>query len=148
MAIGEYGTIINIVEKDVLDSFSASWSRPSSREPDMEALNYYKAYAMDPNDPLAFWLWPRPVEGADVIVTYAGIPPEVESTSSELTLSDSYLADLVDYVVYRALSKEARGGAAELAERYRASFLARLGANRQIMRQIGQNTTRPPDAEA
>lgn len=147
MAITSYGTVISIVEKDVLDSFSAAWTLSSARVPGTN-LNYYKAYAMDPNDPLAFWLHPAGYDGADVIVTYAGIPAAVNAVTETLTLSDMYVPDLVDYLAYRALSKDARAGAKELAERFRASYLMRLGAGRQILQQIGQNVTRPPNAEA
>jgi hypothetical protein len=143
----EYGAVINIVEKDVLDSFSASWTRPTTKVPGPD-LDYYKSYAMDPNDPLAFWLWPRGYAGADVIVTYAAIPASVTATTATLTLSDMYVPDLVDYLAYRALSKDARAGAKVLAQQFREAFLMRLGAGRQILRQIGQNAARAPDAEA
>jgi hypothetical protein len=147
MAITAYGSVIPIVEKDVLDSFSAAWTLSSSLAPGAN-LDYYKAYAMDSNDPLAFWLHPSGYDGADVIVTYAGIPAAVTALTNTLTLSDMYVPDLVDYLAYRALSKDARAGAKDLAERFRASFLMRLGAGRQILQQIGQNAARPPGAEA
>lgn len=148
MAIGEYGTVISIVEKDVLDSFSAAWTRPTTRVPVAEDLNYYKSYAMDEADPLAFWLWPRGYVGADVIVTYAGVPAEVASVNDTLTLSDMYVPHLVDYLVYRALSKDARAGAKVLGEQYRQAFLMRTAGGRAILRAAGQNASRPPQAEA
>lgn len=147
MAITAYGTPITIVEKDVLDSFATTWTLASTKEPGPN-LDYYKVYAMDPADPLAFWLYPRGYEGADVIVTYAGVPVEVESVEDVLTLSDMYVPHLVDYLCYRALSKDARAGAKVLAKDFRESFLLRLGAHRQILKQAGQNATRPPNAEA
>lgn len=147
MAIAEYGTVINIVEKDVLDSFSSAWTRPYSRTPG-ENLDYYKAYAMDPVDPLAFWLHPAGYEGADVIVTFSAIPPALTAVGDSIALSDMYVPHLVDYLVYRALSKDARAGAKAIGEKYRESFLLRLGATRQVLKQAGQNATRPPDAEA
>lgn len=147
MAIGEYGAVINIVEKDVLDSFVAGWTLESTRVPG-PTLNYYKVYALDPVDPLAFYLFPRGYEGADVIVTYAAIPAEVTDTTDELTLSDMYVPHLADYLAYRALSKDSRAGAKALGEQFRESFLLRLGASRQIIRQTGQNAQRPPNAEA
>jgi hypothetical protein len=143
----QYGTVISLVEKDVLDSFSSAWTRPASRTPGPN-LDYYRAYAMDPNDPLAFWLSPRGYGGADVIVTFAAIPTAVAAITDTLTLSDMYVPDLVDYLAYRALSKDARAGAKVLAQQFRESFLMRLGAGRQILRQIGQAAARPPDAEA
>jgi hypothetical protein len=147
MAVTEYGSVIRIVEKDVLDSFTANWTLESTRVPG-DRLDYYTAYAMDPVDPLAFWLWPRGYEGADVIVTFAGIPAAPTTMEEDLTLSDMYLSAIVDYVAYRALAKESRAGAREIAEGFLNRFLTQLGANRQVLRQIGQNTTRPPDAEA
>lgn len=143
----QYGTVIRIVEKDALDSFSSAWSTASTHTPGPN-LDYYKCYAMDGNDPLAFWLWPRGYEGADVIVTYAGVPPAVTATDTTLVLSDMYVGALADYVVYRALSKESRAGAKEVAQSFLMSFMTAIGASRQILKAIGQNTTRPPDAEA
>jgi hypothetical protein len=139
-----YGKPIRIVEKDVLDTFGESWTTKTVAD----AANPYKAYAMDPVDPLAFWLFPLAIDGRDVVVTYAAIPPDVTDTTDLLSLNDMYISDIVDYVVYRALSKDSRGGAPGVAEKYRDKFLLSLGANRQVLRNIGQNTTRPPDAEA
>lgn len=145
--IGEYGNVITIVEKDVFDSFSAAWSRPSAKVPS-DDLDYYKAYAMDPSDPLAFWLSPCGTPDADVIVTYAGVPATVAAVGNTLTLSDMYVPHLVDYLAFRTLSKDARAGAKALGQTYRESFLMRTGAGRQILRAAGQNTRRPPEAEA
>lgn len=140
--ITEYGKVIRLVERDVLDSFSSAWSDNEAAPGD------YLAYAMDGSDPLAFWLHPMPAEDHNVIVTFAGVPPVLASVENNITVSDMYMVDLVDYLVHRALSKDARAGAKMLGEQYREAFLMRLGAGRQIMRQIGQNASRPPDAEA
>lgn len=139
-----YGTPLRIVEKDVLDAFGAAWTLKEG----IDAANVYKSYAMDPLDPLAFWLFPLAIDGRDVIVTYAGVPVEVTDVDDELTLSDMYVANIVDYVVFRALSKDSRGAAPGVAEKYRDRFLLALGAVRQVMKAIGQNSQRPPDAEA
>lgn len=152
-AIGEegfrYGTAIRYVERDVLDSFFPGWTVEGSS--DLNTGEYFSAYCMDANDPLAFWLAPLP-NGARVWLTYAGIPPLLESASdstpSELVLSDMYIAPVVDYTVYRALLKESREANREVAERYLRAFYAALGVHRPILMSIGQNAARAPEAKA
>lgn len=139
-----WGDVIRIVEKDVLDCFTSNWNGISG----VAADDYYKYYALDEFDPLAFWIFPLPVAGANIVVTYAKTPAEVTAVGDTLELSDEYIDALVDYVVYRALSKESRADAGVLADKYLNRFLARLGASRQIVRTVGQNTQRPPDAGA
>lgn len=139
-----YGDALRIVERDVLDSFSPNWARFSASPDD----NYYRAYCMDANDPLAFWLLPLPHEGLDVWVTYVGIPATISAAATNITLADTYVATIVDYVVYRALSKESREGNREVAERYLRSFYAALGVHRPVLQAIGQNASRAPEAEA
>lgn len=140
-----YGDVIRIVERDVFDAFHPGWSRFTASPDD----NYYKGYCMDANDPLAFWLLPAPAqEGLDVWVTYAGVPAALEDEDDDLSLSAIYMAALVDYVVYRALTKESREGNREVADRFLRTFYAALGVHRPILMSIGQNATRPPEAAA
>lgn len=144
----QYGAVVRIVERDVFDSFNPSWS--VERELD-SSPNYFRLYCMDAGDPLAFWLYPVP-RSADsqqkVWVIYAGIPAALEDAEDDLSLSDMYIAPVVDYTVYRALAKESREANREVAERFLRSFYAALGVHRPILMQIGQNATRPPDAAA
>lgn len=140
-----YGDALRIVERDVFDSFAPRWMRPSGRE---VSDNYYRSYCMDANDPLAFWLWPCPVQGRKVWVTYAGLPVDLNDPGDTLSLPDIYIAPIVDYVVYRALAKESRDANREVAERFLRSFYAALGVHRPVLMSIGQNAQRAPDAPA
>jgi hypothetical protein len=146
--VASWGAIIRIVEKDVLDSFVSSWNSIAPTYEGSPPTDYYKYYALDEYDPLAFWVFPIPVAGANIVVTYAKQPAEVTAVEDELELSDEYIDSIVDYVVYRSLSKESRADAGVIADKYLNRFLARLGASRQIVRTVGQNTQRPPDAGA
>lgn len=139
-----YGNVMTIVEKDVLDSFSSAFTTRTVAD----APNPYKHYALDPVDSLAFWLDQPGLDARDVIVTYAGIPATLAAVGNNLTLSEMYVPHLVDYLAWRTLSKDARAGAKALGQAYRESFLMRLGAGRQVLRQAGQNAARAPEAEA
>lgn len=139
-----YGNVMTIVEKDVLDSFSSAFASRTVAD----GVNPYKHYALDPLDPLAFWLDQPALDARDVVVTSAGIPVDVAAVGSTLTLSDMYVPHLVDYLAYRTLSKDARAGAKAIGKTYYQVFLMRLAAGRQILRQAGQNAARAPEAEA
>jgi hypothetical protein len=139
-----YGDVIRIVERDVLDAFYPRWTQQVSAD----ITDYYKAYCMDANDPLAFWLSPPAADGMNVWVTYVGVPATVTSVDDGLSLSDIYIAPIVDYMVYRGLVKESREGNREVAERFLRSFYAALGVHRPVLMSIGQNANRPPEAAA
>lgn len=139
-----FGDTLRIVERDVLDSFRPSWTR----SPSTERENYYRSYCMDANDPLGFWLVPCPDIEHKVWVTYAGVPATLDTPADLLSLSDMYIAPVVDYTVYRGLTKESREANREVAERYLRSFYAALGVHRPVLQSIGQNAARAPDAEA
>lgn len=146
--VAQWGAIIRIIEKDTLDSFFPSWVSHAPNLDEVSLFDYYKYYALDEYDPLSFWIFPSPVAGANIALTYAKLPAEITDVGDTLELSDEYTDPIVDYVVYRALSKESRADAAVLAEKYLNRFLSRLGAQRQIVRTVGQNTQRPPNAGA
>ena len=143
------GAGIRICERDVIDTFYPDWATDPGVHGDLiNDANRYQLYIMDESDPLAFWLFPYPASGVDVVVTAAGIPATLAAVGSTLTLSDMYLPQLVDYVAYRAMSKDALSEPVhQLSMACYNRFLAALGAQRQIVRGLGQNVNRPPQAE-
>ncbi len=138
-----YGKPLRIAERDVMDTYQPNWMQVAV--PD-DTDDPYQSYVMDDKDPLGFFLFPLAIDGKNVIVTYAGVPPALDAVGDDIALSDMYISAIVDFVVYRALSKDSRGGAPGVAEKYREKFLLALGASRQVLKNLGQNSARPPDA--
>ena len=65
-----------------------------------------KNYMPDPRTPRNFYVWP-PMSGATVVeCEYSTLPTPVVNPSDSITLDDFYVNAIVDYVLYRAFSKD------------------------------------------
>lgn len=75
-------------------------------------------------DPKHFFVYP-PSPGSNVVeLVYAAIPPAI-GLSSAITLDDTYVGALVDYLMYRAYEKDSEHAPnAAAAGLHRASFIA------------------------
>lgn len=89
-------------------------------------------FAYDQREPKQFDVYPA-MTGADgtpvlaaLEVIYAANPPVVTALSQTLTLSDEYLSPLVDWVLWRALSKDSEAANLERAVAHRDTFAMAL----------------------
>lgn len=124
------GAVVRQADRDVFDSFDPGWT---TRVPPVtpEAGRYFKMYARDPDDPLSFWLYPAPSGAYDnVLVTYVGVPDELQFTTDVLTLSDMYVDPLINYCVFRAASSQTEGYSAKAA----AAAIGRFGQQLNLSR--------------
>ena len=86
-----------------------------------------KNYMHDPRLPRQFYVYPA-MSGATVVeCEYAVIPAAVAATTDPITLDDFYLNAIVDFVLYRAFSKDLEiPGNASKAAMHMAAFAASL----------------------
>ena len=59
-------------------------------------------------------------------LAYTGTPADI-TASTAITIPDIYINPLVDYILYRALSKESAAGQPDKGAQYYASFVRSLG---------------------
>ena len=64
-------------------------------------------YVHDPANPTAFYLYPAPAAGHKVVVTYSATPTAVLGEGDYITLEDIWVPVILDYVLYRAYTKDA-----------------------------------------
>ena len=64
-------------------------------------------YIHDPANPTRFYLYPAPAAGHTVEVVYSATPATQLTANSTITLEDAWVPVIVDYVLYRAYSKDA-----------------------------------------
>ena len=90
---------IGLIDFDVLDSYSPEWHLAPPATPE--------EWAPDPSgNPLVFWVNPPAFAGAKVDVELIS-NPAVLQIDTTIPIEARYHSKLVDYVVYRALSKDA-----------------------------------------
>lgn len=141
---------VRYCEKDVLDTFEPDWQHTDPVAPDYD--KYYKHYMHDTRDPTRFYLYPRPKPFIPVWVLYAALPDQVTALVDDFPLSDEYLDAVVQYVLYRALTKEGRysNGPDNKRQELWQAYLQALGLSRAVAQSISPELEvhRPPGGSA
>ena len=88
-----------------------------------------KNWMKDPRTPRIYYVYP-PMSGATIVEgVYSAIPALVAATTDAITVDDFYLSPILDYVLWRALSKDVEiPGIQTRADAHRAAFGASLQA--------------------
>lgn len=117
-------TTTRMAERDQLDAVDAGWMAPAGDEPPHSII-------YEPVTPKQFWVYPAPAtsDAYAVALTYSKIPVAVTTEAQQLEVDDKWLEPLVDYVMFRAHSKEtAYAAGLQLAQTYFERFTATIKA--------------------
>lgn len=128
--------VVRIVSRSVLDDQKPTWHSET------QSVNI-QHYTYDTRQPKEFFVYPPATTAAQLEVIYADAPgthalaesaldPDGSNTDVIL-LDDIYMSPIIDWVLYRAYSKDAEYGAneARAAASYQA-FNSALGAKTQV----------------
>jgi hypothetical protein len=109
VAAGSDQSAVKLITRQSLDDMNRSWYA-------LEGALSIERFSYDPRVNKEFLVFPPAAVGAQLEVMYASIPAEHTLTEQQLTnpattevirISDSYANALIDYVMYRAFSKDA-----------------------------------------
>lgn len=115
------GRSVRIVSRRLLDAFNSSWHSDP-------ATTAVQNYIFDPQDQMAFFVYP-PSNGTGYIeINYSGLPAMLSSESAPLTIPDAYEEAMVNYVMFRALTKNAEWAASPEADKYLQAFNGLIGS--------------------
>lgn len=93
-----------------------------------EEVGPAEVYFYDGNNPLEFEVYPPQAGGETIEVVYNAAPGDAE-ISGNVVINDLYADSLIDYIVYRALSKDTEDSALDLnrATAFYRAFLVSIG---------------------
>lgn len=94
------GRAIRHEQQRVLDDQIPEWHA-------LAASTAVQFYTHDPANPTSFYLYPAPNGGHKVEVTYSATPTAVLGENDFITLEDVWVPVILDYVLYRAYTKDA-----------------------------------------
>lgn len=139
---------LRYVEKDVLDTFDSDWEYTLAAGV-ADGPNYFQHFCHDRREPKVYYLYPPPAaDNKRLAVIYSAVPAEMTAVGNTFPLDDEYINAAIQYVTYRALTKEARH---TLPDAYRKdlwqNFLVALGLQRDAAEEAGTEATRPPDGD-
>ena len=133
------GRVVTQVSRQVLDEQLPTWHN----EPAAGATEV-KHFVYDPRDPKTFYLYQKPQNTVQIEIVYSTAPTAVVSstgddndlsdiTSTVIGLDDVYSNPLLDYVLFRAYSKDTEyAGNMERAAMHLQNFANSLGVKMQI----------------
>lgn len=123
----EPGNAVTLLARGVLDAQVRSWhsAAPSENGPDH--------YIHDARDPKTFYIYPPTVLPSKLEVMISVTPTDVTTPSDTISLDPIYANVLIDYMLYRAYSKDADFAANEnrMMLHYQA-FASSLGLKMQM----------------
>lgn len=118
------GTAINRVPLDIMRKRLPNWMAAA-------ANGIVKHYVYNGDDPLRFMVYPpQPATPQYVEMNYSAIPATIANANAgtKITIADYYTTPLLDYVLYRALSKDSEyGNQAERSQAHYQAFARFLG---------------------
>lgn len=123
---------IRRIERQILDDQIPDWHAKAS------SINV-EHYIYDDRDPKTFYVYPPPATLASIEVVYSSVPAAIAlgafdgSDVTVIGLDDVYANAIVDYMLYRAYSKDAEyAGDSNRAMAHYNAFLASLGVKSQV----------------
>ena len=114
------GRAIHQTDYALVDALSATWRA--------QAAGTAENYFYDERNPQEFEVYPPQAGGEFIEVVYNAQPGDANITGT-IVISDMYADSLIDYVVYRGLSKDTEDSSAELnrATAFYRAFLIGIG---------------------
>jgi hypothetical protein len=135
MASSSDRKVIRLINRSVLDDQRPAWHTETGT---VNAQNY----TFDPRQPKDFFLYPPATTSTQVEVVYADAPGAhalseaalnpAGSDTTVIKLDDIYLGSIIDWVLYRAYSKDAEYAAnAQRATLHNQAFITSIGSKTQ-----------------
>ena len=116
------GRVVRLVQRRVLDDQISDWHSATGA-----ATIQHWVYEPEVN-PRVFYVYPQSLGTSYLEICYAKAPAEVAAKENVITLDDIYSPALLNYILYRAYSKDADYSAnAQRAQQARIEFLQLLG---------------------
>lgn len=121
---------IKLTQRSILDSTRPNWHS----ETESAQLDYY---VFDELDPTHFYVYPPAIEGTVIEILHASVPtrhPEDDmANDTVIKLDDRYAPALLDYILYRAYSKDAdTSGNLNRAMMHKSAYVEALGGQTQM----------------
>lgn len=115
------GRVVRLISRELLDSFDLYWhSSTPSAEP--------KNFIYDLQDQRAFYVYPPNTGTGYVQLNYAQVPDDLANENAFLSIIEIYQPALLDYMLFRACSKDAEyAPGMALAQLYMQSFTTLVG---------------------
>lgn len=146
------GGPVTQVDRAVLDEQLPTWhTLPAVPASAVEHFCY------DSRDPATFWVYPRVEASTSIDIVYSSVPADITSAETDLSdipdetlnVSDAYANAVLDYMLYRAYSKDtAYAGNMSRAQMHLQGFATTLGIKIRTDAAISPRPVNPDTSQA
>jgi hypothetical protein len=120
---GGAGRSIRIADRQQIDDIEPDWHR--------KRAGTTRHYMIDERSPTSFYVYPPAVLGAKVEALVAKPAPKVESANDTLDLRSEFINALLNWMMYRAHSKDSQYSQGNMAALHYQAFTDAIGAPSQ-----------------
>lgn len=131
------GRAIRLAMRDVMDAQVPNWHAATPRA----EVRHFMFSALDPK---SFWVYPpQPADTQGYVdVVYGGLPADA-TINGPIQVDDVYQNVLVDYILYRAFSKDTEAAEFNRAATHQNAYLSALTGKTKVEAGVNPNTTAP-----
>ena len=126
------GRSIRRIDRQNLDDDDLYWHKASQKAE-------ISQFTFDDRVPRSFYVYPPAVAGTQIEISYARNPDAVTAMTDTLDILPEYLDAIVNYVCYRAKSKDSQYANASEAAAYYGAFNDALGVQTQTANAASPN---------
>ena len=139
--------VVRYAEKDALDTYDPDWEYDTTIKAD--GANFFEHYCHDSREPGVFYLYPPPTaDNKRIGIIHSAVPTAITLVGNDVPLADEYLNALVQYTVYRAMTKEARETIPDaLRQELWQNYLTALGLKKEAEEAASPSSNRAPEGE-
>ena len=142
---------VRLTNREILDAQTPGWHNLTGKD---DVLHFM----YDPRDPKVFYVYPPATTSAQLDIVYSAYPTDVTEpgegslytdVTGNISLPDIYGNALLDFLLYRAYSKDSEyAGNAQRAQAHYAAFANTLGIEIKATVAVGPNPIGNPNRTA
>lgn len=133
---------IRLVQREIMDAQNPNWHNST-------VAGEIQHFIHDPRDPLTFYVYPRPNAALYIEAMYCKTPADITAENQNINIPDVYSNVLVDYILYRAYSKDAEyAGNGQRAVAHYQAFANALGIKAQMDMAVSPKANSPLNPNA
>lgn len=118
------GSVIRRSDRQAIDDSDPDWHM-------MTPKASVAQYTFDDRMPKLFYVYPPVIAGTKVEVLHSALPAQVASETDDVAMGYEYLEAMVNYVAYRANSKDSEYANAAVAAAFYGAFKEAIGVQNQ-----------------
>ena len=125
---------IRVTQRDDLDRWVPNWHNVTG-----DATIGVTNYVYDERDPRTFWVYPKPASSWRVLAVCTKLPTVVTTPAATLDTHDIYMNPLLNYVLFRALTRDMEGNAYNRGVGFYNQFADAMGIKIQADMMVSPN---------